>query len=153
MALEKPLSSEQMLASIRQALGDGKPLAIDLADKSWTEWQAQFDKALANPAREPEVEHSPTVKAALFLMNDTTRARLAQAGGREPGGPAARSETDAGKLADELYVVRAVAPAERRGEAGGRRIPGAAGRSPRAGGQQPGLEPAGLERVLCESLN
>jgi hypothetical protein len=44
-----------MLASVRQALGDGKPLAIDLADKSWTEWQAKFDKALANPPREPEV--------------------------------------------------------------------------------------------------
>ena len=72
VALEKPLSSEQILASLRQALGDGKPLAIDLADKGWTEWQTKFDKALANPPREPEVEHSPTVKAALFLMHDST---------------------------------------------------------------------------------
>ena len=50
----------------------GKPLQIDLSAKSWTDWQAKFDKALANPAREPEVGHNPTVKAALFLMHDTT---------------------------------------------------------------------------------
>ena len=70
-ALEKPLSSEQMLASVRQALGDGKPLVISTDDKQWTEWQTRFDKALANPPREPEVEHNPTVKAALFVMNDS----------------------------------------------------------------------------------
>ncbi len=71
-ALEKQLSSEQMLASVRQALGASKPLVIAADDKSWAEWQTKFDKAMANPAREPEVEHSPTVKAALFLMNDET---------------------------------------------------------------------------------
>ena len=103
-ALEKPLSSEQMLASLRQVLGDGKPLAFDTADKSWTEWQARFDKNLANPAREPEVGHNPTVKAALFLMHDATVL-----GWLKPDGEnlTARllKETDAGKLADELYVT------------------------------------------------
>jgi len=102
-ALEKPLSSEQMLASIQQALGDGKPVAIDSSAKSWTDWQAKFDKALANPAREPEVGHNPTVKAALFLMHDTTPL-----GWLKPAGEnlTARliKETDAAKLTDELYV-------------------------------------------------
>lgn len=70
VALERPLSSEQMLASIRQALGNSQPLVIATDDKTWTEWQARFDKSLANPPREPEGEIAPTVKAALFLMND-----------------------------------------------------------------------------------
>jgi hypothetical protein len=103
-ALEKPLASEQMLASIQQALGDGKPLAVDASAKGWTDWQTRFDKALANPAREPEVGHNPTVKAALFLMHDTTLL-----GWLKPAGEnlTARllKETDAAKLADELYVA------------------------------------------------
>jgi hypothetical protein len=103
VALEKQLSSEQLLASVRQALGDGKPLAIDLADKSWTEWQTKFDKALANPPREPEVGHNPTVKAALFFMNDAMVL-----GWIKPEGEnlAARllKQADAAPLADELYL-------------------------------------------------
>jgi hypothetical protein len=72
LALEKPLSAEQMLASLRQALGGEEPLAIVTGDNRWSQWQASFEKALANPAREPEVEHNPTVQAALFLMHDAT---------------------------------------------------------------------------------
>jgi hypothetical protein len=103
-ALEKPLSSEQMLASLRQALGDGKSLAIGKTDKSWTQWQSLFDKALANPAREPEVGHNPTVKAALFLMHDTTvLAWLKPA----EGNLAARllAHDDPAALAEELYLA------------------------------------------------
>jgi len=104
VALEKQLSSEQLLASIRQALGDGKPLAIDVADKSWNDWQLKFDKALANPPREPEVGHNPTVKAALFFMNDSVVL-----GWLKPEGEnlAARllKQADAAALADELYLA------------------------------------------------
>lgn len=103
LALEKQLSSEQLLASVRQALGDGKPLAIESTDKSWSEWQTKFDKALANPPREPEVGHNPTVKAALFFMNDATVL-----GWLKPDGEnlAARllKQTDGAALADELYL-------------------------------------------------
>ena len=103
IALEKQLSSEQMLASLRQAIGDSKPLVIDSTDKQWTDWQTRFDKALANPPREPEVGHNPTVKAALFLMNDAIVL-----GWIKPEGEnlAARlnKETDATKVADELYI-------------------------------------------------
>jgi hypothetical protein len=104
IALEKQLSSEQMLASIRQALGDGQSLAIDVADKQWTDWQSRFDKALANPPREPEVGHSPTVKVALFLMNDATVLSWIKP---ETENLSARllKESDAAKLADELYVA------------------------------------------------
>jgi hypothetical protein len=102
VALEKPLSSEQMLASIRQALGDGKPLKIDLADKSWTEWQAKFDKTLANPPREPEVEHSPTVKAALFLMHDASVIAWIKPEGENLAARLVKCEDTA--LSEELYV-------------------------------------------------
>jgi hypothetical protein len=104
VALEKPLSSEQMLASIRQALGDGKPLTIDAADKSWTEWQTRFDKALANPPREPEVEHSPTVKAALFLMHDANVIAWVKPDGENLASRLMKLE-DPAALADELYVA------------------------------------------------
>ena len=103
-ALEKPLSSEQMLASIQQALGDGQPLAIDPAAKTWTDWQTRFDKALANPAREPEVGHNPTVKAALFLMHDTTLLAWLKPSGDNLTARLLK-ESDAAKLADELYLA------------------------------------------------
>jgi len=104
VALEKPLSSEQMLASLRQALGGNKPLAIPDGDKNWTAWQTAFDKNLANPPREPEVEHSPTVKAALFLLNDGTVLSWLKPEGDNLTARLAGVQ-DANQLADELYVA------------------------------------------------
>ncbi len=104
VALEKQLSSEQMLTSVRQALGDGKPLAIDLADKGWADWQTRFDKALANPPREPEVGHSPTVKAALFLMNDAKVLGWIKPEGENLAARLLKLD-DAAQLADELYAA------------------------------------------------
>lgn len=104
IALEKPLSSEQMLASIRQALGDAKPLVIDTREKEWTEWQTRFDKALANPPREPEVGHNPTVKTALFLMNDATVLGWIKPEGENLAVRLAK-ESDAAKFTDELYLA------------------------------------------------
>jgi hypothetical protein len=93
-----------MLASIRQALGDGKPLVFAENEKNWTKWQAEFDKAFANPAREPEVGHNPTVKAALFVMHDTTLL-----GWLKPEGENLVSRLlklgDAESLSDELYIA------------------------------------------------
>jgi len=109
LALEKPLSSEQMLASIKQALGDGQPLVVPAADKSWTQWQTNFDKALANPAREPEVGHSPTVKAALFVMHDTTLLDWLKPAGNNL--PARLLKLDDSQLADELFLAVLSRPA------------------------------------------
>lgn len=110
LGLEKPLSSEQLLASLRQALGGPKPLAIPEGDKSWADWQARFDKALANPPREPEVEHSPSVKAALFLMNDSEVLKWLKP---EADNLTARlaGMQDAVPLADELYLSVLARPA------------------------------------------
>lgn len=102
-ALEKPLSAEQLLAAMLQATGDGKPLVLNLEDKSTKELVTKFEKAIANPAREPEIGFAPSVKAALFVLNDATvLAWLKPAGGNL----AERlvKQTDAAALADELYV-------------------------------------------------
>jgi len=104
LAIEKQLSSEQMLASIRQALSDGKPLGQAPGDKNWIQWQANFDKALANPPREPEVGHNPTVKAALFVMHDATLLEWLRPGGDNLTARLLKVD-DAGSLADELYLA------------------------------------------------
>jgi len=103
-ALEKQLSSEQMLASVRQALGASKPLVIAADDTHWAQWQAKFDMAMANPAREPEVEHSPTVKAALFLMNDETLLGWINPKDDNLAARLMKIES-ADALADELYLA------------------------------------------------
>jgi Protein of unknown function (DUF1549)/Protein of unknown function (DUF1553) len=110
VALEKPLTSEQMLASIKQALGNGQPLTIPANDKSWTQWQANFDKALANPAREPEVGHSPTVKAALFVMHDAALLGWIKAAGDNLTARLLKLD-DPGQLAEELYLAVLSRPA------------------------------------------
>ncbi|WP_254513070.1 DUF1549 domain-containing protein [Anatilimnocola floriformis] len=100
VALEKPLSSEQLLQSMLQATG----MASTVTEaKPLTELQAKFDKAFALPAREPEVEHAPSVRAALFLLNDPSVI-----GWLKPQGDnlAARLDklTDGNAFADELYL-------------------------------------------------
>ncbi|MFO0906323.1 MAG: DUF1549 domain-containing protein [Pirellulales bacterium] len=74
-ALEKPLSAEQILASMRIATGQAQAeAAAKPNDKAQQEELAKlrerFAKAFANPPKEPETEFAPSVKAALFLMND-----------------------------------------------------------------------------------
>lgn len=67
-AIERPLSAEQLLNSVAQATGEAgrereKP-------EQWEKLRERFAKAFANPPKEPETEFAPSVKAALFLMND-----------------------------------------------------------------------------------
>jgi hypothetical protein len=102
-ALEKPLSAEQLLAAMLQATGDGQPLVLNLDDKSTKELVVKFEKAFANPAREPEVGFAPSVKAALFVLNDVTVLSWLKPAG---GNLAERlmKQTDAVAVADELYL-------------------------------------------------
>ena len=127
VALEKPLSNEQLVAAIVQAVGDGitvgiSPEMLDDAPeitatketdgalaamanppKKIVELRERFAKAFAAPPRTPEVDHTPSVKAALFLMNDEVVL-----GWLEPKGDnlVARltREDDNQKLAEELYL-------------------------------------------------
>jgi hypothetical protein len=96
VALEKPLSAEQLLASMIIATGES-------ARAKSEELQERFAKAFANPPREPETEFSPTVKAALFYLNDgVVLAWLKPAPGNLAERLAKTMEPD--KLADEMYL-------------------------------------------------
>lgn len=100
VAIEKPLSAEQLFASVRQAVSNGQPIADDPALK---EARERFLKAFANPPREPEVDHNPTLKAALFLLNDKTLLSWLEPTG---GNLVERltALTDGQQFADELYL-------------------------------------------------
>ena len=121
LALERPLSAEQLLMSILEATGERPrwqppaPLAAgaqpspeeikqrEAETARMDELRKRFQSAFANPPREPEVEFAPSVKAALFLMHDATvLSWLAP----QPGNLAERllALTDAPALADELYL-------------------------------------------------
>lgn len=97
VALEKPLSSEQLLASMITATGES-------ARAKPEELQERFAKAFANPPREPEVEFSPTVKAALFILNDSVVLGWLKPA---PGNLAERlsKTTEPDKLAEEMYLA------------------------------------------------
>ncbi len=64
VALEKPLSAEQLAESAWRATGHTGELPADA--------RKRFLAAYANPPREPEGEFAPSVKAALFLSHDAT---------------------------------------------------------------------------------
>ncbi len=96
VALEKPLSSEQLLASMIVATGES-------ARAKPEELQERFAKAFANPPREPETEFSPTVKAALFYLNDSVvLGWLKPAAGNLAERLSKTMEPD--KLAEEMYL-------------------------------------------------
>ena len=91
-AIEKRLSAEQLLAAMQQAMGVKADPAI----------LTKVNKAFANAPREPEDEVNPSLKAALFLLNDpAVLAWLVPAGGNlvERLGKLADD-----KIADELYL-------------------------------------------------
>lgn len=97
-ATAKPLSAEQMFHSVVTASGPHGD-EVKLADL-----QAKFIKALANPAKEPELSFSPSVRAALFLMNDNDVLKLfAPAEGNLVDRLTKAKDADA--AADELYLA------------------------------------------------
>lgn len=69
-ANEKRLSAEQLLASMLQATGPWPASADATGAAAATKLQAAFVKAFANPPQDPETEFSPSLKSALFLLND-----------------------------------------------------------------------------------
>lgn len=64
VALERPLSAEQLLASMLLATGR------EADDDALEEARETFAAAFAGVPREPEIQFAPSVKAALFLLND-----------------------------------------------------------------------------------
>lgn len=63
---ERRLSAEQLIRSLVQATG------TTISAKEMDALQAKFVKAFANPPGEAEDSFTPSLKGALFLLNDTT---------------------------------------------------------------------------------
>lgn len=126
-ALEKPLSAEQLFSSVLAAAGaeeptpndakgpDNEPQPTDSKAKpaaepakpaaadQRNELRKLFVAAFANPPAEPEMEFSPSVKGALFVMNNSNVLTLFDP---QPGNLVDRLSklTDPNALAEELYL-------------------------------------------------
>ena len=111
VAIEKPLSTEQLMWSILQATGelpryqltvdtDGKPKP----NAPYDDLKKRFVAAFANPPREPEGDFAPSVKAALFLSND---AKVLELLSPRDGNLTEQlvKEADTAKLAERLYFA------------------------------------------------
>jgi hypothetical protein len=122
VAIEKPLSAEQLLWSILQATGELPRLQPATLTRSVSEGTAppadapakpnpqlddlrkRFLAAFANPPRDPEVDFAPSVKAALFLSNDTRVLELVKP---KDGNLTAQllKESDPAKLTSALFIA------------------------------------------------
>ncbi|MCB9936968.1 MAG: DUF1549 domain-containing protein [Planctomycetaceae bacterium] len=99
VALEKPLSTEQLLTAMIQATGSGDALSSGGAK----DLQERFAQAFANPPREPEVGFAPSVKAALFLLNDDVVLSWLEPSDTNLVGRLSKL-IDPAQLGDELYL-------------------------------------------------
>jgi hypothetical protein len=77
VALERPLSAEQLLASVIVAVGDGELLPVvvdgvpgDRLPTAYLQQRDRFRAVFANIPRDPEVDFRPSVAGALFLMHN-----------------------------------------------------------------------------------
>jgi hypothetical protein len=107
VANEKRMLAEQLLHSTLQATGnlerlqqlteDGKP------NKNLGDLTTRYVAAFANEPREPEDQINPTVKGALFSLNDEMLLQLLS---RQPGNLIDRllAMIDENLLAEELYL-------------------------------------------------
>src|SRR6202011_2499111 len=96
------LSAEQLLWSMLEATGERARLSSG-NDQALAPLRTKFLKAFANPARDPEDEFTPSLKAALFVLNDGTVLGWLKP---QPGNLVDRlgKLTDANKIAEELYL-------------------------------------------------
>ena len=116
VGIEKRLSAEQLFWSVLIATGEvdrhwkedpSKPSALSEivnGNEQLKELQGLFVKTFANPPKVPEVEFAPSVKGALFLMNDPRLLRLLE---RKPGNLIDRlcSISDEEQMIEELFLT------------------------------------------------
>lgn len=104
VGLERPLSAEQLMHSMLFATGQFAAVTKDQADGSVPDAiLATFRDAFANPPKEPEIDFHPSVKAALFVLNDETVLGWLQPRDDNLAGRLLSTD-DAGRLAEELYA-------------------------------------------------
>lgn len=117
LALEKRLSAEQLLWSTLQATGemaryvpnasgqaDDSAKAKDKPEANLKKLRDAFVKMYANPPAEPEVEFGPSVKGALFSLNNEELLALFQ---RRDGNliDHLANLTDDGQVVDALFMT------------------------------------------------
>jgi hypothetical protein len=109
VAIEKPLSTEQLLWSVLQATGEWPRFQAPTEgtakpNPQLEELRKRFVAAFANPPRDPEVEFAPSVKAALFLSHD---ARVLDLLKPKDGNLAAQllAESDHAKRCELLFIT------------------------------------------------
>jgi hypothetical protein len=111
---EKRLSAEQLLISMLTACGPAAPSSDTQTESSpatvgFSESAEQktireaFVKAFGNVPQDPELEFSPSLKAALFVMNDPLVAQLLQPANGNLADRLAKLEAP-NELAEELYL-------------------------------------------------
>lgn len=111
VAIERPLSTEQLLWSVLQATGELRncppALTTDGASKPnprFEDLKKRFVAAFANPPRDPEIEFTPSVKAALFLSNDAKVLELLKGASDNLADQLIR-EADHTKRCDTLFLT------------------------------------------------
>jgi hypothetical protein len=72
IANEKRMSAEQLLASVLVATGLREEVPTAEPKPDLEKLRAAFVKAFANAPQEPEVEFTPSLKSALFVLNDSS---------------------------------------------------------------------------------
>lgn len=100
-ARERRLSAEQLMHSVRIVTGPRSTASV--TDAELENLRAPFVKAFGNVPQEPEIDFSPSLKSALFVMNDS---RVLNTLTPQPGNLVDRlsNQTDSAMLADELYL-------------------------------------------------
>jgi hypothetical protein len=104
VGIEKPVWAEQLLWSTLNAVGEGKKGVNPRETEGIADLRKKFVTMFSNPAKEPEVDFSPSVRAALFLMNDSTvLGRLEPSGKNLVARLIALKDTK--QIADEAYMA------------------------------------------------
>jgi hypothetical protein len=104
-ANEKYMSAEQLLWSVLQATGGDTASEKPLLPSGVTleKLREKFVKAFANPPGDPEGDFAPSLRAALFVLNDSAVLECLTP---QPGNLIDRLSrlSDSNQLADELYL-------------------------------------------------
>ncbi len=100
VALERPISAEQLMRSTLQALGESDQLMESATSK---DIEDMFVTSFGNAPGEPEIDFNASVKGALVLLNDERFLNLLDS---RPGNLTDRllSMVEPEKLADELFL-------------------------------------------------
>jgi len=100
--LEKRLSAEQLLGAVLEATGERSRVTEAKGAGGREAARAKFVRAFANPAAEPEDDFAPSLKAALFVLNDATVQDWLVL---RPGNLVDRlAKLPGARIADELYL-------------------------------------------------